>query len=101
MAMKMPVSASLSKSGLPDSLNLGEARSARVDCSTARHLLANTLGRSRSEIADHQRLEELIEDSLVRETVILEFEDFLGREIDRKQFCRAKTVGDLAKIIAA
>jgi acyl carrier protein len=96
MATKMPAFQAWGETAAPHA-----ASTSAVDCATARHLLANTLGRSRSEISDHQALEELIEDSLVREAVILDFEDFLGREVDRKAFCKAKTVSDLAKLIAA
>jgi acyl carrier protein len=99
--MKMPVSGNVRKF-FPEAYAAHDATvRSPTDCSTARHLLATTLGRSRSEIEDHQPLEDLIEDSLVREAVILDLEDFLGREIDRRQFCRAKTVSDLAKMLAA
>lgn len=97
MAMKMPVSES-ARNFVADG---SAAANLQTDCSTTRYLLATTLGRSRSEIEDHQTLDDLIEDSLVREAVILDLEDFLGREIDRRQFCRAKTVSDLAKLLAA
>jgi acyl carrier protein len=97
MAMKMPVSGNVRKF-FPEA---GAAANSQTDCTTARHLLAATLGRTRSEIGDHQPLDDLIEDSLIREAVILDMEDFLGREIDRRQFCRAKTVSDLAKMLAA
>jgi len=99
MAMKMPVSENARKLG-PET-RAATAANSQADCTTARHLLATTLGRTGSEIDDHQPLDDLIEDSLVREAVILDIEDFLGREIDRRQFCRAKTVRDLAKMLAA
>jgi acyl carrier protein len=97
MAMKMPVSGNIHNFAS----EVGAVANSQTDCTTARHLLAITLGRTRSEIDDHQPLDDLIEDSLVREAVILDIEDFLGREIDRRQFCRAKTVSDLAKMLAA
>jgi acyl carrier protein len=101
MAMKVPVSGFMSKFVPGSGAAMGTPANSQTDCTTARHLLATTLGRSRSEIEDHQPLDDLIEDSLVREAVILDLEDFLGREIDRRQFCRAKTVSDLARLIAA
>jgi acyl carrier protein len=99
MAMKMPVSGIVRK--LVPGAGIAAAANSQTDCTTARHLLAATLGRTRSEIGDNQPLDDLIEDSLIREAVILDLEDFLGREIDRRQFCRAKTVSDLAKMLAA
>ena len=71
----------------------------QTDYETARRLLANSLGLNWSEISDSQPLGELIEDSLIGETVIMDIEDYLGHEIDRAQFCKASTVQDLAAML--
>ena len=101
MAMKLPMTQRAHAAAPPVS---AMARPSNVvpqtDCMTARRLLANTLGRSWAEISESQPLDELIEDSLVRETIIMEMEDFLGLEIDRARFCKAKTVQDLAALMA-
>ncbi len=101
MAMKMPVSGIAHAPAIDGAaISARSANALLIDCTTMRHLLANALGRARSEIDDNQALDELIEDSLVGEVIVMEMEDFLGREIDRKRFCRAKTVRDLAFMLA-
>lgn len=95
--MKMPVSGFAHGPALEaGAVTARNANAFLIDCTAIRHLLARALGRSRSEIDDNQALDELIEDSLVREVIVMEMEEFLGREIDRTRFCRAKTVRDLA-----
>jgi acyl carrier protein len=69
------------------------------DCSAARHVLAGALGIPRSLIGDQELLSALIEDSLVREVVIMQAEDYLGHEIERDRFCRLRTVSDLAAFL--
>jgi acyl carrier protein len=102
MAMKMPVSGLARQPTIPLSL-MGQliAAPAKIDCTAVRQILARTLGRSQFEITDHQLLDELVEDSLVREAVIMDLEDFAGRELSRERYCQAKTVRDLAELLAA
>jgi acyl carrier protein len=100
MAMKMPLTGIVARPATPlDALYGAAAVTGLVDCTPVKHFLARTLGRSRDEIADDQPLDDLIEDSLVREVIVMEMEDFLGREIDRNQFCRAATVRELAALM--
>jgi acyl carrier protein len=100
MAMKMPVSRFVNESSQAGGyLPARAANALLIDCTTARHLLASALGRSRSEIDDNQLLDDLIEDSLVREVIVMEMEDFVGHEVDRARFCRARTVRDLAALL--
>jgi acyl carrier protein len=70
-----------------------------LDCASARHVLAGALNIPRSQIGDHQLLSTLIDDSLMREVVIMQAEDFLGHEIERARFCRLETVSDLAALM--
>jgi acyl carrier protein len=98
--MKMPLPGPTTAHVLPlDAFSGATAATGLVDCASVKHFLARTLGRSRDEIADDQRLDDLIEDSLVREVIVMEMEDFLGREIDRNRFCRAATVRELAALM--
>lgn len=69
------------------------------DCSSARRVLAGALNIAVAQIGDHQLLFTLIEDSLMREVVIMQAEDFLGHEIERDRFCRLQTVSDLAALM--
>jgi acyl carrier protein len=70
-----------------------------LDCASARHVLAGALKIPRAQIGDQQLLSTLIDDSLMREVVIMQAEDFLGHEIERDRFCRLKTVSDLAALM--
>jgi acyl carrier protein len=69
------------------------------DCGAARHVLAGALNIPRSAVSDNQLLSTLIEDSLMREIVIMRAEDYLGQEIDRAHFLRLQTVSDLAALM--
>lgn len=70
-----------------------------LDCASARLVLAGALNIARSQIGDLQLLSTLIVDSLMREVVIMQAEDFLGHEIERDRFCRLQTVSDLAALM--
>jgi acyl carrier protein len=70
-----------------------------LDCACARLVLAGALNIARSQIGDRQLLSTLIEDSLMREVVIMQAEDFLGHEVERDRFCRLETVTDLAEFL--
>jgi hypothetical protein len=69
------------------------------DCRAARHVLAGALNIPPSAMSDYQLLSTLIEDSLVREIVIMQAEDYLGHEIDRARFRCLDTVCDLAAFL--
>jgi acyl carrier protein len=72
-----------------------------VEHSDARRVLANATGISPDCIFARTRLEDLIADSLVMEVVVIELEDFLGREADRAAVRKLETVEDLARHMLA
>jgi acyl carrier protein len=70
-----------------------------IEHADAMQVLANATGISRNCIFARTRLEDIIGDSLVMEVVVLELEEFLGREADRAALRKLETVEDLSRHI--